>query len=324
MNSKTPPVPVTGHDDDAGPLAEWQDEWELVLRHEGGVAELSRTTYLRGVRQFRRFLAERHPTVTGPEQITARHVGMFMSALAEAGRGGNTRRIRLKSLRLWLGYLATQPDSGVTGNPAREVALPEEELPPVPVIPDADLSQLLRTMTGTSFVDRRDTAIIRLLLDCGMRRGELVGLDLADVELRHQEITLRRTKGGKARIVPFSGKTALALRKYLRARDRHAATGAPALFLSVRSNPMGEWRMTGNGVGEMVTRRAGVAGLGHVHPHQFRHTWADDMLSNGANEGDVERLAGWSSPLMVRRYGRSAADRRARESSRRLARGDRV
>ena len=48
------------------------------------------------------------------------------------------------------------------------------------------------------------------------------------------------------------------------------------------------------------------------------------VLSNGANEGDVERLAGWASPLMVRRYGRSAADRRARDAARRLARGDRI
>ena len=45
----------------------------------------------------------------------------------------------------------------------------------------------------------------------------------------------------------------------------------------------------------------------HLRAHRFRHTWADDLLSHGANEGDVERLAGWSSPLMVRRYGRSVA-----------------
>lgn len=305
-------------------LAEWQDEWELVLTHEHRVAELSRVTYIRAVRQLRAFLASAYPNVDTPEQVTARHIGAFLTAMTEAGRSENTLRIRLKSLRLWFAYLLSQPDSSVTRNPAVEVDLPEEKLPPVPVIPDVDLAKLLGTMAGSSFVDRRDTAIVRLLLDCGMRRGELVGIDLEHVDLRHQEITLHRTKGGRARVVPFGGKTALALRKYLRARERHAAASSPALILSIRSDSSGHWRMTGGGVGEMLARRCEAAGLPPVHAHQFRHTWADDLLSNGANEGDVERLAGWSSPLMVRRYGRSAADRRARESARRLARGDRV
>ncbi len=305
-------------------LAEWQDEWELVLTHERKVAALSRVTYVRAVRQLREFLAEAYPDVTTPAKITSRHVGAYLSGMADAGRSENTRRIRLKSLRLWFKYLITQEDSGVTRNPAAEVDLPEEKLPPVPVIADEDLMVLLRSMAGNSLIDRRDTAIVRLLLDTGVRRGELVGIDVDDVDLRHQEIALRRTKGGKARVVPFGGRTALALRKYLRARERHAASGSAALFLAVRSDQTGTWRLTGGGVGEMLTRRCEAAGLEHLRAHRFRHTWADDLLSHGANEGDVERLAGWSSPLMVRRYGRSVADRRARDSARRLARGDRV
>ncbi|ODU03336.1 MAG: hypothetical protein ABS81_14630 [Pseudonocardia sp. SCN 72-86] len=305
-------------------LADYQDEWELVLTHERPVAEISRVTYLRAVRQFRAFLADHHPDVTTPGAITPRHVGEFLSAMAAAGRSDNTRRIRLKSLRLWFGYLAEQPDSGVERNPATGVDLPEEKLPPVPVIPDADLAVLLRSMSGASFVDRRDTTIVRLLLDCGMRRGEVVGIDVEDIDLRALDITLRRTKGGRSRTVPFGGRTALALRKYLRARELSAAAGSPALLLSSRPSALGSWRLTGGAVGEMLSRRCAAAGLAHLHPHQFRHTWADDMLSNGANETDVERLAGWSSPLMVRRYGRSAADRRARDAARKLARGDRV
>lgn len=319
-----------GHDGDGhggmatDELAEWQDEWELTLRHETNVAALSLTTYLRGVRQFRAYLTTAHPHLRAPSEITARHVGEFLTALEVEGKANNTRRIRLKSLRLWFGYLCKQPDSGVRANPAAEVALPEEKLPPVPVISDADLGDLLASISGPGYTERRDTAIVRLLLDCGMRRGELVGLDVADVDLRTGDVMLRRTKGSKPRMVPISGRTLLAVRKYLRLRERHAAGSSKALFLSTRSNDVGEWRMTGGGVGEMISRRCAAAGLGEVHPHMFRHTWADDLLSHGANEGDVERLAGWSSPLMVRRYGRSVADRRARDSSRRLARGDRV
>lgn len=308
-----------------GELGQWQDEWELVLTHERPVAPLSRVTYLRAVRQLREYLAEHHPEVTTPGQVTRRHIGAYLTAMAEAGRSDNTRRIRLKSLRLWFGYLAGEPDSGVTSNPAAQVDLPDEKLPPVPIIPDKDLATLLRTMGGSTFVDRRDTAIVRLLLDTGVRRGELVGIDLEHVDLRLQEIALFRTKGGRPRVVPFGGRTTLALRKYLRVRERHvAAATEAALLLSIRADRTGSYRMTGGGVGEMIARRCEAAGLGHIKPHQFRHTWADDLLSSGANEGDVERLAGWRSPIMVRRYGRSAADRRARDAARRLARGDRV
>lgn len=305
-------------------LSEWQDEWEAVLTHEHRVAPLSRTTYVRAVRQLRVFLAEAYPEVARPEQITARHVGAFLSSMAEAGRSANTLRIRLKALRLWFGYMLAAEDCEVARNPAMGVALPEEHLPPVPVIPDADLATLLRSMNGPSLADRRDTVIVRLMLDTGVRREELISIDVEHVDMRLQEVTLYRTKGGRPRIVPFGGKTALALRRYLRARERHPATRSPALFVVSRAPSSGSWRMSGDSVWRMLKRRCEAAGLEQVHPHQFRHTWADDLLSNGANEGDVERLAGWQSPLMVRRYGRSAADRRARDSARRLARGDRV
>lgn len=132
---------------------------------------------------------------------------------------------------------------------------------------------------------------------------------------------LRRTKGGDERLVPIGGKAALALRRYLRARQRHAAAGSAALFLSIRSGDRGGWRISRGGVAEMLVRRCDAVGLPPVHPHMFRHTWANDLLSNGANEGDVEKLAGSRSPLMVRRYGASAASQRAQDSARRLARG---
>jgi site-specific recombinase XerD len=305
-------------------LADWQAEWADVLMYEQRVADLSRTTYLRAVRQLRAHLAQHHPDVRLPEQITARHIGEYLSAMADEGLSPNTLRIRLKSLRLWFNYLTTAEDSGVTRNPAMGVTLPEEHLPPVPVISDVDLGTLLRSMNGSTLIDRRDTAIVRLMLDTGVRRGELVAIDVEHLDMRQQEVALYRTKGGRPRVVPFGGRTTLALRRYLRVRDAHPAAGSPALFVVARAPASGSWRMTGDAVWRMLKRRCAAAGLGPIHPHQFRHTWADDLLSHGANEGDVERLAGWQSPLMVRRYGRSAADRRARDSARRLARGDRV
>jgi integrase len=73
----------------------------------------------------------------------------------------------------------------------------------------------------------------------------------------------------------------------------------------------------------MISRRCLAAGLERLHPHQFRHTGAADLTGSGSDDS-LERLAGWSTPLMSRRYGNVVADQQARDVARKLARGDRV
>jgi integrase len=73
-----------------------------------------------------------------------------------------------------------------------------------------------------------------------------------------------------------------------------------------------------------VNYRAHLAGIDHIHPHRFRHTFAHDFLMSGGQERDLKRLAGWSSDVMLERYGASAADVPAKAAAQRLKRGDRV
>lgn len=284
----------------------------------------TRVVYLRCIRQFIAHLNAEHPSVTDVTQVTKRHIEGWMRHLVGLGRKNATRRVRLLAVRFWFDYLATEPDSGVANNPALKIPLPVPDEKLVPVIPDEDLVALLRTCSGRSFIHRRDTAIIRTLLDTGLRREELVSRNVSDLDMTHHELTVLG-KGGKPRIVPLSPKTVAALRSYLRARERRPAAASPALFLSIMPTGRGNWRLTGGGVGEMIARRSKLAGLGHIWPHMLRHTWAHDMLDNGANEGDVERLGGWSpGSKMIKRYGSSMADARARNAAKRMARGDRV
>lgn len=83
-------------------------------------------------------------------------------------------------------------------------------------------------------------------------------------------------------------------------------------------------RLLDSGILQVVRRRSREAGLGKLHPHLFRHTFAHEMLSAGMQEGDLLMLGDWRDRTMLSRYGASAAEERARNAYKRLSPGDRL
>jgi site-specific recombinase XerC len=174
-------------------------------------------------------------------------------------------------------------------------------------------------VAGKGFDERRDNAIIRLFLDTGMRKSELAGLRVSDVDLDVDQVAIVLGKGRRHRACPFGRKTTLALDRYMRLRSRHPYAHEAALWLG-RVGPL-----AANTIEAMIRGRGRQAGIEGLHPHIFRHSFAHYFRALGGSDSDLARLGGWrpASP-MLQRYGASQADRRARDAHRDYSPGDKL
>jgi site-specific recombinase XerD len=248
-------------------------------------------------------------SVRTPADITAEKVRQYRISLnRKMTRRGtplkkNTQAYHAIVLRTFLKYLAKQDIPVLAAEKIEIGKIPDRQ---VDFLEYEEVERLLSAAGGTDMKALRDKAMLELLFSSGLRVSELVGLDRHHLNLDKEEFSVRG-KGNKLRIVFISPGAKAALRAYLAKRQ----DVDPALFVAypkkglVNKKNAGRdtLRLTPRSVQRLVKHYAKKAGIvKDVHPHTLRHSFATDLLVNGADIRSVQSMLGHSSITTTQIY----------------------
>lgn len=213
-----------------------------------------------------------------------------------------TQGYHLIALRSFLSYCSKR---GIDTLGPEHIELPKTSRKQVTFLQPDEINRLINSIDISSEVGRRDKAIVELLLSSGLRVSELVALNRDHINTKRREFMVRG-KGQKDRPVFISEQTAKNVGDYIAERK----DSLPALFISYSKNNSSESnnsgnfrRLTSRSVQRIVSHYAKLAGITkHVSPHTMRHSFATDLLMNGADLRSVQSLLGHSNIATTQIY----------------------
>jgi integrase/recombinase XerC len=266
---------------------DWVDRFLRHLRTERQVSSHTVAAYRQDLKSLLAHCEQRRLaswSALGNGEIRA-----FAAAEHAGGLGPRSIQRRLSAARTFFGYL--QREGAGTANPANEVRAPKAKKR-LPETLDTDQMARLLAFRVEDSLSARDKAVMELFYSSGLRLGELVGLNLGDVDFGERTVRVLG-KGAKTRIVPVGRYAISALQAWLAERTKLRAQKSPpdpALFIG-RSGRRLTVRAVQLRVGEWA-RRMGLSM--HVHPHMFRHSFATHLLESSGNLRGVQELLGHS------------------------------
>ena len=239
-------------------------------------------------------------------RVQTAHIRRSVAQMHAQGRSGRGIALILSGWRgfyAWLGKQALVPSNPVVGVRAPKSPRP---LPKALSVDDAVQLAAYEGGTGDAWEEARNAAIVELMYGCGLRVGELVGLDVVASDaargwVHREEAEVRVLgKGAKQRLVPVGRKALEALDIWLSVRASRCPPGEGALFLGARGA-----RITPHAVWKMLRERSLHAGLATpVHPHMLRHSFASHVLQSSGDLRAVQELLGHANIATTQVYTR--------------------
>jgi integrase/recombinase XerD len=266
-------------------------EFGGYLRLERGQSARTAEEYARDVEAFGEFLEPGHPKTAAFLKLadaTTSDVRRFVMELM-GPRKYTATSVRRKIAALRSYYSLQKREGRRPDNPAQDVPPPKAAKRLPQVMSEAEVGKLLRTRVAgkDDGLRLRNAAIMELLYASGIRRAELVGLNLADIDTERRMMRVLG-KGNKQRMVFMNEAAATAIRAYLGVRPR---SNDEALFLSNRKT-----RLSHRQAWVIFREFAQLSGLTkHVTPHVMRHSFATHLLENGADIMTIKELLGHES-----------------------------
>ena len=251
--------------------------------------------------------------ISNPDQITDSLVSQFrlyLNRLQDA-KGKNLKKITqsyyIIALRSFLKFLAKKDIESLQ---AEKVEVGKSIRKEVEFLEPEEIQRMIAAADGNNFRSMRDKAILELLFSAGLRVSELINLNRDRLDLKNQEFSVRG-KGDKVRVVFVSNSAKRALERYL---DKRTDID-PAVFVrdpkaaekfrpkSGESETEKSLRLTPRSVQRIIKFYSAKAGIiKDVHPHTLRHSFATDLLMNGADIRSVQAMLGHSSITTTQIY----------------------
>jgi site-specific recombinase XerD len=261
-----------------------RDGFALSLQAEGKATK-TLSTYLDAVDALLAFAADKGMPELG--ELTAEHLREFVGSLYARGNKPATVSNRYRALRRFFGWLRDEGER--TDNPLERIKPPRIPEQVLAHYESHEVEALLAACDSRSYTGTRDRAIILTLYDTGLRASELTGITLQNLNST-QGTVLVRGKFGKERVVSLGSRTALAINRFIRSRQRRRYDDVEALWVSERRS-----QLSVNGLRMMLERRAKAAGITYKGIHAFRRTSAIAFLEAGGYPDDLQTLMGWES-----------------------------
>jgi len=287
-------------------LAELIEYYEVCNRAEGKSPKTI-SWYSANLKNFRNYLKNRHLS-DSLDNIDTKLLREYVLYLLKKTRYENhpytpaktellsaaTVHGHVRTLRAFFNWLVVE--GLAENNPAKDLKPPKVTRKVVSTLSDEEIRAILNTFS-TSPSDARNQALFMILLDTGLRIGELINLKMDDVHMNEGYLKVLG-KGKKERIVPIGNNAQRALQRYLfRFRPKPTNPVTDNVFLSVSSKTLTE-----NSMKLMFTRLAKRSGVCRLHAHLCRHTFATRFLINGGDVFTLQQILGHSTLEMVSRY----------------------